>query len=63
MVWSYFGFGHGKGVHDGGGAVLKQEILKAQMSVDSSLKIQCAEDVVNYYTAKQSEVHIAFPNG
>ena len=62
MVWSYFVSGHGKGVHDGAGAVLKQEIRKAQMSVDSSLKMQCAEDVVNYCRAKQSEVHAAFPN-
>jgi len=23
MVWSYFGSGHGKGVHDGAGAILK----------------------------------------
>jgi len=28
MVWSLFGFGHGKGVHDGASALLKQEILK-----------------------------------
>jgi hypothetical protein len=26
MVWSFFGFSHGKGVHDGASAVLKQEI-------------------------------------
>jgi len=28
MVWSLFGFSHGKGVHDGTSALLKQEIFK-----------------------------------
>jgi len=28
MLWSYFGLGHGKGVHDGVGANLKQETKK-----------------------------------
>jgi len=26
MLWSYFGVEHGEGVHDGVGAILKQEI-------------------------------------
>jgi hypothetical protein len=35
MVWSYFGSGHGKGDHNGAGVVLKQEIRKEQMNMDS----------------------------
>jgi hypothetical protein len=35
MVWSYFGSDHGKGVHDGVGAALKQEIWKEHMRMDS----------------------------
>jgi hypothetical protein len=35
MVWFYFGNGHGKGVHDGVGAMLKQEIHKEQLIMDS----------------------------
>ncbi len=35
MVWSYFGSGHGKGVHDMAGVVLKQEIQKEQLTMNS----------------------------
>ncbi len=34
MLWSYFGLGHGKGVHDGVGVNLKQEIKKEQLQMD-----------------------------
>jgi hypothetical protein len=34
MLWSYFGSRHGKGVHDGVGAILKQEINKEQVRMD-----------------------------
>ena len=30
-VWSFFGLGHGKGLHDGAGAVLKRYIGRAQL--------------------------------
>jgi hypothetical protein len=36
MVWSYFGSGHGKGVHDGARVVFKQNIIKKQMNMDST---------------------------
>jgi hypothetical protein len=35
MVWSYFGSGHGKGVHDKVGVILKQEIPKEQLTMNS----------------------------
>jgi hypothetical protein len=35
MVWSYFCNGHGKGVHDEVGAILKQEIQKEQLIMNS----------------------------
>jgi plasmid stability protein len=35
MVWFYFGSGHGKGVHDGVRTILKQEIQKEQMNMNS----------------------------
>ncbi len=35
MVWSYFGSGHGKGVHDRAGVVLKQEIQKEKLTMNS----------------------------
>jgi hypothetical protein len=28
MIWSYFGFGHGKGMHDGASAVLNRKSEK-----------------------------------
>jgi hypothetical protein len=34
MLWSYFGSGHGKGVHDGVRTILKQEIWKEQLQID-----------------------------
>jgi hypothetical protein len=44
MLWSYFGSGHGKGVHDGAGAVLKQPIRKEQMKMETP-KLQIAADM------------------
>jgi hypothetical protein len=41
MVWSYFGNDHGKGVHDGARTILKQEIMKEQLTMDS----QCLQNV------------------
>lgn len=35
MVWFYLGSGHGKGVHDKARAMLKQEIHKKQLTMDS----------------------------
>jgi hypothetical protein len=35
MVWSYFGNGCGKGIHDGVRVILKYEIQKEQMNMNS----------------------------
>jgi hypothetical protein len=39
MLWLYFGFGHGKEVHDGARAILKQEIRKQQMTMTFDVKL------------------------
>jgi hypothetical protein len=53
MLWSYFGSGHGKGVHDGAGAMLKQSIRTEQMKMESP-KLQTAADVVAFCLQKQA---------
>jgi hypothetical protein len=53
MLWSYFGSGHGKGVYDGAGAVLKQSIRFEQMKMESP-KLQTAADVVAFCLQKQT---------
>lgn len=62
MAWSYFGSGHGKGVHDGAGAVLKQEIREEQSNIDSPYRLQNAADVVAFCLQKQGEEHAAYSN-
>jgi hypothetical protein len=47
MVWSFFGLGHGKGVHDGTGAFLKQEIQKGQLSMNAQ-RLQNASDTMDF---------------
>jgi hypothetical protein len=61
MVWSYFGLGHGKGVHDGAGIIFKQEIRKEQLNVDGR-KLQCATNMVSICEKRQMEEHLAYPN-
>lgn len=46
-----FRFGHGKGVHDGARIVLKQEIQKKQLSMDSA-KLQNVANVVAFCERK-----------
>jgi hypothetical protein len=46
MVWSYFGSGYGKGVHDGAEAMLKQEIWKEQLTMDN-MKLQTLQQKVS----------------
>jgi hypothetical protein len=60
-MWSYFGNGYEKGVHDRDGVVLKQEIYKEQMRMDSE-QLQNAADVVAFYEREQNEQHAAYPN-
>jgi hypothetical protein len=47
MVWSYFGNGHGKGVHDGAGVVLKQEIKKKKKRMDDE-RLQNVVDIMAF---------------
>ncbi len=61
VVWSYFGFRHGKEVHDGAGTILKQEIKKEQVNMDAT-KLQNATDVLSFCLKKQQEKHSAYPN-
>jgi hypothetical protein len=44
-LWSFFGIGHGKGLHDGVGAILKRFIMQAQLDANNP-KLQNAKDVV-----------------
>jgi hypothetical protein len=53
MLWSYFGSGHSKGIHDGVGAMLKQSIWYEQMKMESP-KLQTAANVVAFYLQKQT---------
>jgi hypothetical protein len=50
-----FGSGHGKGPHDGAGAVLKQYIRIAQLDVNGP-KLQCAADIVGFLREKLSHL-------
>jgi hypothetical protein len=43
-MWSFFGFGHGKGLHDGVGVILKRFIRKCQLDAIGP-KLQNAEQV------------------
>jgi hypothetical protein len=61
MVWSYFGSGHGKGDHDGVDVILKQQIQKEQMNMDS-VQLQNVTNVVAFFERKQNEHHVIYPN-
>ncbi len=50
MLWSFFGSGHGKGPHDGAGAVVKSFIRREQLKSHGT-KLQNASDVVVYLKA------------
>ena len=54
MLWNFFGSGHGKGPHDGAGAVVKCFIRREQLK-PYGVKLQSARDVVGYLTAHLSE--------
>lgn len=45
MSWNFFGSGHGKGEHDGAGAVIKRSLTQYQLQPDCP-KLDCAADVV-----------------
>ena len=53
MQWNYFGSGHGKGEHDGAGAVIKHALTSEQLD-NNGAKLQNAHDVVEWLTWKMS---------
>jgi hypothetical protein len=44
MTWNFLGSGHGKGLHDGVGVVIKRFIRKEQLDVNGA-KLQNAKEV------------------
>ena len=61
MLWSFFASRHGKGEHDGAGAIVKRALTHEQLKPDA-WTMKCAEDVVSFLKHKfhdensQSEV-------
>ena len=53
MQWNYFGFGNGKGEHDGAGVVIKCALTSEQLD-NKGAKLQNAHDVVEWLTWKMS---------
>ena len=51
MLWSFFASGHGKGEHDGAGAVVKRALTHEQLKPDG-WPMKCARDVVNFLKHK-----------
>ena len=47
MSWFFSASGHGKGEHDGAGAVVKRTLTHEQLKADGP-KLTCAADVVAY---------------
>ena len=45
MQWNYFGSGHGKGEHNGAGAVIKRALTSEQLD-NKGAELQNAHDVV-----------------
>ncbi len=62
MVWSFFGNGRGKGVHDGVGVILKQEIRKEQLTMDSQCLQNVADVVVFFVSKNKLRIHEAYSN-
>ncbi len=60
-VWSYFGSGHGKGIHDGVNVALKQDIRNEEMGMDGE-RLHNVTDVMAFCEQKQNEQHVAYPN-
>ena len=60
MVWSFFGSGHGKGLHDGAGAMLKCAIHTEEMNFGSKTKLQNTADDVSFCNCNELEEHRAY---
>ena len=54
MLWNFFGTGHGKGEHDGAGAVIKRALTAEQLDANGA-KLQNAHDVVEWLTWKMAD--------
>lgn len=54
MSWFFFGSGHGKGKHDGAGAVVKRTLTHEQLKPNGAT-LKCAADVVAYCQATMSQ--------
>ena len=65
MMWSFFASGHGKGEHDGAGAVIKRTLTHEQLK-PNAWPMKCAADVVAFLkhtfcnTDQQSTVNRIF---
>ena len=53
MRWNFFGSGHGKGEHDGAGAVIKRALTHEQLKTDG-VQMNCASDVVEFLRTNMS---------
>jgi len=47
MIWSFFGIGHGKGAHDGVGAIIKWFLRQKQLNAHG-VPLQNAADIVSF---------------
>ena len=54
MSWFFFGSGHGKGEHDGAGAVVKRTLTHEQLKPNGAI-LRCAADVVAFCQANLSQ--------
>ena len=53
MRWNFFGSGHGKGEHDGAGAVIKWALTHEKLNTDS-VHMNCAAHVVEFLRRNMS---------
>ena len=53
MRWNFFGSSHGKGEHDGAGAVLKRALTHEQLKIDG-VHMNCASHVVEFLRTNMS---------
>ena len=56
MLWSFFASGHGKGEHDGAGAIVKRALTHEQLKPDA-WHMKCAKDVVDFLKHKFHDGH------
>ena len=48
MMHNFSASGHGKGEHDGAGAVIKRTLTHEELKPDGGWPMKCAADVVNF---------------